>query len=207
MIAGFTKTRGFTLLETLVALFLLSLISAAATALLLGSLRTSGQVEQRSAELQKLDLTQTFLRNDIAAMSIRGIMPDDGFGQPGNLFGGDRVGGEPFLQFVRSGWINPGALASRSSLQLVRYRLENGALIREAILRPDFVRATPNHEQILLTGVQDVSLRFYRNNIWSDIWVGDAGQPLSLLPDLIEIRLIFENGRELSISTMTGGRR
>ena len=206
MMTGQTQDRGFTLLETLVALFLLSLISAAATALLRGSLRTSNQVERRSAELQQLDLAQTVLRNDIAAMSIRAVRPDNGFDPPGNLFGGDRVGNEPFLQFVRSGWINPAGLTPRSSLQLVRYRLEDGALFREATLRPDPVQATPTHEQLLLTGLRDVSLRFYRNDAWSDVWVGDAGQPLSVLPDLVEVRLIFENDRVLSISAMTGGR-
>ncbi|MEL6829862.1 MAG: type II secretion system minor pseudopilin GspJ [Pseudomonadota bacterium] len=202
-----SRSGGFTLIETLVALFILSLLSAAGTALLLGALRTGDQVKTRDAALQDIDLAQTMLRNDLAALSPRGVRPDDGFSDAGNLFGESQTGQEPFLRFVRSGWINPGMLERRSTLQAVDWRVENGQLIRRAELRTDTVRDTPVSEQVILDGIDTVSIRFLRGTAWSETWLGDAGQPLAILPDLIEVTFEFETDQRLRLALMTGGRR
>ena len=201
------REAGFTLIETLVALFILSLLSAAGTGLLLGALRTGDQVRTRDASQQQIDLAQTLLRNDLAALSARGVRPDDGFSAPGNLFGEARTGQEPFLRFVRSGWMNPGMLERRSTLQAVEWRIENGQLIRSAQLRPDAVRDTPVSEQVVLDGVEAVSVRFLRGSAWSETWIGDAGQALSVLPDLVEVTFEFDTQEELRLAVMTGGRQ
>ncbi len=201
------QEAGFTLLETLVALFILSVVSAAGTAMLISAIETNRAVETRSARQQDLDLAQAFLRNDISALSARGVRPDDGFSPAGNLFGRALSNGQPFLSFVRSGWLNPGGLARRSTLQAVDYRLEEGQLIRRAYVRPDTSSRTPASELVLLDGVGSVELRFFRGDSWSDIWIGDAGQPLEILPDLIEVRVIFESDMALTLVALTGGRR
>lgn len=201
------RDGGFTLIETLVALFILSLLSAAGTGLLLGALRTGEQVRTRDASQQQIDLAQTLLRNDLAALSARGVRPDDGFREAGNLFGEAQTGQEPFLRFVRSGWMNPGMLERRSTLQAVEWRIENGQLIRRAQLRPDPVRDTPVSEQVVLEGIETVSIRFLRGTEWSETWIGDAGQALSVLPDLIEVTFEFDTELELRLAVMTGGRQ
>jgi hypothetical protein len=88
----------------------------------------------------------------------------------------------------------------------VRYRLENNVLIREAVTRPDATNGTPMSERALLSDVSDVELSFYRGGERSEAWVGDAGQPLHLLPELIEMTIVFTDGPSLTIAALTGGR-
>lgn len=197
---------GFTLAETLVALFVLAIVSAAGTGLLMGASSSSKQLRDKETEIRKLDMAQAFLRNDIASLSIRATVPETGFGTPGNLFGNASDQQGPLLAFVRSGWINPQEHENRSSLQHVEYRLEENNLIRTATVRPDAVAGTPRVERTLLEGVERVDVRFLRGGEWSREWQGDAGQGLHILPDLIEVEIIFEDERELVISALTGGR-
>ncbi len=198
---------GFTLAETMVALFILALVSAAGSGLFMGATASGKQVREHEAASRQLDIAQAFIRNDIAAMSARAVRPDDGFSRPGNLFGKSATGNtEPFLAFVRSGWINPGDMAGRSNLQLVRYRLEERQLIRSVLVRPDEVNATPVAERVLLENVSDIEMRFQRGGQWSPDWIGDAGQPLFMLPDMVEMTISFAPGQQLTISALTGGR-
>ncbi|MEM8616810.1 MAG: type II secretion system minor pseudopilin GspJ [Pseudomonadota bacterium] len=204
---GKTETqRGFTLAETLVALFVLSLISAAGTSLLLGATSAGQQLRTQQADLREIDLAIAMIRNDIQALSVRAIQPDTGFGRPGNLFGRSSPSPEPVLSFVRDGWINPNGVDQRGTLQAVRYRLEEGKLIREAYVRVDASFGTPGTRRVLLSGVRGVETRFVRRGVASDEWIGDAGQPLHVLPDLISLSITFEGGQILTLSTLVGAR-
>ncbi len=198
---------GFTLAETLVALFILALVTAAGGGLLIGASGSGKQVRERDETVRRLDMAQAMIRNDIAALSARAIRPDDGFSRAGNLFGYSAPGRDPFLSFVRSGWVNPGGMAARSNLQAVRYRLQAGQLIREAVVRPDAVAATPVSRRVLLHDVLRVDMRFQRGGEWSLDWIGDAGQALHILPDLIEMEVTFAGGETLTIAALTGARR
>lgn len=202
-----SNAAGFSLAETMVALFILALVSAAGSGLLMGATASGKQVRDHEADARRLDIAQAFIRNDIAALSERAITPNDGFSRPGNLFGKSVTGGaDPFLSFVRTGWINPGNMNPRSDLQAVRYRLDAQQLVRETILRPDHVNATPIARRVLLDGIGRVDTRFQRGGVWSPDWIGDAGQSLHILPDLIEVTIHFETGESLTIVSLTGVR-
>ena len=165
---------GFTLAETLVALFILAIVSAAGAALLIGATTTSQQIREQEAAARQLDIAQSLIRQDIASMSSRAIRPADGFSPAGNLFGEAPRGEEAFLRFVRNGWLNPGLIVPRSNYQAVRYYLRNGTLVREASLRPDATVGTPVSSKILLENVRAIELGFYRGDQKSEFWRGDA---------------------------------
>ncbi|MEL6862064.1 MAG: type II secretion system minor pseudopilin GspJ [Pseudomonadota bacterium] len=197
---------GFTLAETLVALFILAIVSSAGAALLIGASSTSQQIREQEEAARALDVAQSLIRQDIGAMSTRGIRPADGFSPAGNLFGEASRGDAPFLRFVRSGWLNPGLIEPRSNFQAVEYALRNGNLVRDASLRPDATNGTPVSSRVLLEGVDRVELSFVRGGQRSDFWQGDAGQSLNTLPDMIEMIIIFENETRLTIAALSGGR-
>lgn len=201
-----SQQSGFTLAETLVALFILAIVSSAGAALLISSTSASQYVRERENEARTLDIAQSLIRQDIAALSPRAVQPIDGFSPAGNLFGEAPRGEATFLRFVRSGWINPASIEQRSTLQSVEYVLRGGALIRQASLRPDATRGTPISSRVLLEGVQRIQLGFVRGNQRSDFWLGDAIAGTGILPDLIEIEITFENGTSLSLAALTGGR-
>lgn len=198
--------RGFTLVETMVALFILAIVSSAGAGLLISSTSTSQYVRERENEARTLDIAQALIRQDIAALSARAVQPNDGFSPAGNLFGEAPRGEEPFLRFVRSGWINPASVEPRSTLQSVEYVLQSGILIRRASLRPDATRGTPVSTRVLLEGIQRIDLGFVRGDQRSDVWLGDALVGRAILPDLIEVEIIFENGTSFSLAALTGGR-
>ena len=206
MTASRQTTSGFTLAETLVALLILAMVSAIGTSLLFGATSSSKQLRESEAQARQIDLAQALIRNDIAALSVRGVVPESGFGEAGNLFGQSANQSEPILSFVRSGWIDTAAGEQRSTLQHVSYTVEREQLIRTVTVRPDATRATPRVERVLFEGVQRVELQFVRGGEVSQDWIGDAGQPLSVLPDLIDIEIIFADERVLTLSTLTGGR-
>ena len=118
---------GFTLAETLVALFILAIVSSAGAALLMGATTANQQVRGQEVGARQLDIAQRLIRQDLAALSPRAVQPADGYSQAGNLFGEAPRGDEPFLTFVRTGWLNPGGFEPRSSLQSVAYSLREGA--------------------------------------------------------------------------------
>lgn len=197
---------GFTLAETLVALFILAMVSSAGAALLISATTASQYVREQENEARKLDIAQALIRQDIAALSPRAIQPADGYSPAGNLFGEAPRGEAPFLSFVRSGWLNPGSVEPRSTLQSVEYVLRSGALIRQASLRPDATQGTPVSSRVLLEGIERIELGFVRGDQRSDFWIGEAIIGRSVLPDLIEIEITFENGTSLVLASLTGGR-
>lgn len=197
---------GFTLAETLVALFILAIVSSAGAALLIGATTTSQQIRDREQVTRQLDVAQRLIRQDIMAMDARAVRPIDGFSEPVNLFGEKPRGETPFLSFVRSGWLNPGYVEPRSGLQAVQYSLRDGDLIREASLRPDATAGTPVASRVLLSNVRTVELGFQRGDQMSDFWQGDTARLRDVLPDLIEVTILFEDGTQLTLAALTGGR-
>ncbi|MHA7858477.1 MAG: type II secretion system minor pseudopilin GspJ [Henriciella sp.] len=201
-----SSQSGFSLAETLVALFILALVSSAGATLLIGATGAGKQIRGQESEARQLDIAQRLIRQDISAMTARAVQPADGFSPPGNLFGEAPRGEEPFMRFVRGGWINPGRIEARSTLQSVQYYLRNGALVREVTLRPDATSGTPIATRVLLEEVKSIDLGFVRGGQRSDFWQGDVLTNSSTLPDLIEVNIAFENDVTLSIAALTGGR-
>ena len=200
------RQAGFTLVETLVALFILSILSVAGGNLLLRATDASKQVSEREAEIRKLDIAQALVRDDLEAMTLRATEGLDGYGEPQSLTGGQTNRTDALLAFVRNGWINPQGVAPRSSLQYIRYQLtEDGELVREAFLRPDPASATPVVRRVLMEGVQAVDLTFWRGDESSAYWEGTDVPPGNVLPDYIEMRITLEEDRVLTIASLAGG--
>ena len=202
---------GFTLAETLVALFILAIVSAAGAALLIGATTTSQQIREQEAAARQLDIAQSLIRQDIASMSSRAIRPADGFSPAGNLFGEAPRGEEAFLRFVRNGWLNPGLIVPRSNYQAVRYYLRNGTLVRDPARSRGKLIAEPcdlGPGGYQLGNWPHPFLEYndkFRDGI-RKFWRGDAVRSLSTLPDLIEITIIFEDTTQLTLAALTGGR-
>lgn len=197
---------GFTLTEMLVALFILSMLAVAGASLLLRATETGKQVRDREAEIRVLDIAQAFIRDDLEAATLRATALDQGFGDPQTFVGGQTNRTDALIRFVRNGWINPDGAADRSGLQTVRYILsEDGDLIREAVLRPDATNSTPVARRTLLKAVSTVDIGFWRGGDLSAYWEGTPQPPGNVLPDLVELRIRFEDGRTLTVASLVGG--
>lgn len=152
---GKHPSRGFTLLELLVALAIFALIGALAYSGLSGVLETRNQARHKAEQLAALQLAFSFIERDLEQASARGVRDILGDALPAL-----RVTRDNALEFTRGGWRNPG-LSARSHLQRVAYRLKDGKLLRLTWPVLDQAQTSAPGEAVLLSGVEAFEARFY----------------------------------------------
>ena len=187
MARGDEPDRGFTLVEVLIAMAITTLISVVAYTGLSSAL--SGAESLRSASGRAHDINQTLalLSRDLRQVVNRPVV--DEFGQVVPALMGGEMAREP-LALTRAGWHNSIA-APRSTLQRVRWWLEDERLWRGYFPVLDRTAGTEPVETAILEGVERFELRFLptlsavesdRNDIidrrnWRDSWIADLSQP------------------------------
>ena len=198
---------GFSLIETVVAVFIVALISAGAGAMLLQTVQAGKQVSANSDALVELQIANALMRDDFAAITQRATSSADPFENPQVFIGQSADRDADFLVFARNGWSIAPSDTTRSDLQRVAYRFENGQLIRKAWLRPDPDRETPLVERVLLSGISDFRISYGKSGFWESEWQSRlVEEDIPLLPDALEIICEFENGDTLRQVFMTGTR-
>ena len=203
------KTReeaGFTLLETLIALFVVSILSAVGASLLFTTLQAGKQVDAHTEILRDMQIAHALVRDDIAAMTERPAAPASGYEDSVALIGLPGGAEGVLLSFVRGGWVNPDGFEARSDLQRVEYRLENGDLIRTSWDRPDATRSTPVTQRIVASGLTRVDLRYAKGGEWSETWKASALIPGRKLPDVVEMIWTYSGEDTLRQVFPAGGR-
>ncbi|MEQ9505760.1 MAG: type II secretion system minor pseudopilin GspJ [Hyphomonas sp.] len=193
---------GVTLVETLVALFVIALMTSAGAVMTSQSLRGARAVEARGDAAAEISIALGMLSSDLAAYAGRASQ-DASLTDPAYAFAGyaPRHDGR-ILVFVRNGWANPIG-DTRSDLQRVEYRFQNGSLIRRSWSSPDPALGTPMVEQVLLSGLEDLDVRFGRQESWSSEWLAtgtDAEPP----PQKVELTLTFSREDQLTARYLIG---
>ena len=166
------NTRGFTLLELLVAISIFAIISAMAYGGLARVLQDRDRLEVEHEFWRALSLTFARLEEDLSQARSRTVRDIMGFSQPA-LRGqptDTRAMGSPSLEFTRGGVLTFDA-GARSDMQRVGYRLVDGTLQR--LLWPvlDQAPQTKPLELPLLNHVEEFHVRFYSSSgAWLDLW-------------------------------------
>ena len=194
------NTRGFTLVEMLMALLAFALLSSAAMALLDLTLRNKESFDRASAALQDLQVTRALMKADFAQATARPVRGAFGGAAASSFSAGSD--GTVILALVRRGWENPGGNEARSSLQYVEYVFEGGALVRRARPYLDAAPTTPPQSRKLLA-VSEAKLMFLAAGKWQPQW-----RPVledSDLPDAVAITLNIEGLGEIRQAFLTGG--
>ncbi len=207
MIGSRTNDAGFTLIEMLVAVFALALLMGAGGRVLLATLESKRLLDMRLERLQAMELVSAYLETDLAnavPRLIEGEFAGSGFQ---SFFGGQPNRERVILGLVHGGWTNLDAVEDRSELLVVEYRFDGGALVRRLLMRPDATRQTPKFDEVLIEGLETVTVRFSAGGGVSDQWdlVLDTDYPL--LPDAVIFDLHFVTGETLSQSFLVGGRQ
>lgn len=201
---GRARDAGFTLLETLMAVFILALLMSAGGVLLTSTLNTSRDVEARLEQLGKMEIATAHLRADLAnsvpRVSRSTLRYEDGKGFYGGKEGRDGV----VLGLLRSGRANIDNLAARSQLLSVSYRYADGQLIRRVDESPDRTRQTPKYETVLMDGLQSVEILFENEGAASPQWELVLDEGVQLLPDAVTVIMTFETGEQLEQNFLVG---
>jgi len=177
--------RGFTLIEVMVAMFLLAIIGTAGFTMLQQITKARTRIEVQSDRLTELQRTFYWLAEDITQITDRPVRSAVDSILPAFQF---NLQGSSLFDFTRAGWSNPAAdiLPPRSTLQRVSYSLEDDRLIRSYWYHLDSLSEEPDKRRQLLKDVEELTVRFLDGEGgWQDQWPplnieGDAGLPRAL---------------------------
>ncbi len=206
-----SSEAGFSLIETLMALFIIGMLSVGGGALLMQTLQAGKQTAAHAEMITDMQVSHALMRDDIASLVRRKSRSSDGFGAPQGFVGHGGLEGDVVFSFVRGGWVQPkGSDLARSDLQRLEYRVERGRLIRKAWLRPDPVTDTPFTERVMAQGFDSIEIRYAVQDVWLEAWGADAlsgeVQESQFAPDAIEIVLHYPGGTAFRQVFLTGAR-
>lgn len=192
-----THSRGFTLLEVLVALAIFAIIGTVAFSAVQRGVDTTERLAEQRRFWQDLDAAFRLLAQDLEMAIARapripgqqGLRAFEGYGRgrPGR-------GGE-LLRLTRAG-VTSVREGPVSPYRRVTYRIEEGRLYRGAWHRLDVsVRREPREAQ-LLRGIEDHRIEYWQDEgqRWIGQWprrlaTGDGDEPG--LPEAVRLRLDF----------------
>ena len=194
-------SKGFTLVEVILSLFIFSIIASGTIAATRVGLNAGTQMEEIGGQLRQLQTMRALLKEDLAQIVPR--LTRDEFGAPliAPFSGGviannnnfDEEEGRYLLRFVRGGWDNPGYVEPRSELQFVEYVALGDQLIRRS--RPfldaaeDFDGQEIILERIMMDNLQSLDVQFVSNftrgePVWMESWPFNEGVNGELAPPL-----------------------
>ena len=202
---------GFSLVEVMVAMLIFAFVSASGVAILISF--NSGERAMAATDdfIADVQSAKSMLRADLGQAVERTVRSVDGGSLPvfmggmpaARLSTGAEAGTEPFLRLVRGGHLAALVSDDAPAIQRVEYVFASGKLIRRTFARPDTTPETPVTEQVLLSHVDAVRVRFRNDSVWSLDWLGRAGERGSM-PSLMEfecdiagrgtLRLLLEVG-------------
>lgn len=191
------RSRGFTLLEVLVAVAVFAIVGMLAFGGYSELTRQSERLEASAARTRAIQTAVHRLVQDFSSLEPRPIREPLGDGVQPALVSDARS--EQIAEFTHSGWSNPAGVP-RSTLQRVAYTLEDGRLTRSYWVTLDRTLGTEPVRTVLLDRVKAMSLRFMTNNHrFTDQWPALEG-PAALgpnaartLPIAVEITIELED--------------
>jgi general secretion pathway protein J len=194
---GNSSTRGFTLLELLVAIAIFAVVSTLALTGYTQLQQQSEYAEQRLNRLREVQRAVQTLCQDLEQLEPRPVRQPLGDGQMPALQVTDTL--DYRLQLTRAGWSNTAGLP-RPTLQRVGYRLDENQLWRDHWPVLDRTLVVEPVKQRMLDGVRSITFRFLTaNRDWVDRWPAQqvGGRTDRSRPAAIEVVLELEDWGEI----------
>lgn len=195
------RTRGFTLVELLVALAVFGIMAAMAYGGLTSVIDTREGIDRSLARTQALQTALFRMQNDLEQTVSRPIR--DAYGDPQPAMVGSADTG---IVFTRIGWYNP-LQVPRSDMQRVGYRIdEDDSLIRVHWSVLDQAQDSAPIEQTMLENVDTIEWRYLdANREWVDRWppqsaagsLATSQDPDAPLPIAVELRLDTDHWQDI----------
>jgi general secretion pathway protein J len=195
------RTRGFTLIEVVIAMFIAAIMFAIGYGAINQALNDRDALNTSQERVTEIQRGMRVVAQDFAQVVARAARDTAGTGQlmPAMIANGSS---DIIVTFTRAGWSNPAGI-QRPAEQRVRYRFLEGSLIREHWVAVDPALNTEPRQRTLLTKVKAVEIRFLDpiSRQWKTDWQpGSTGQvppnTVSLIlarPLAIEFTVVFED--------------
>ncbi|MDD1783586.1 type II secretion system minor pseudopilin GspJ [Enterovibrio sp. ZSDZ35] len=189
------QTKGFTLIEVLLALAIFGMIAIGVQQVFSGVVKSNEQTQEASESLKTLQRALIIMDSDFRQMLARQYRNGGEDAEEKllefseNLLDSESLG----IRFVRGGWINPQQLFPRGEVVKVGYRIQDDTLERIRWMYPDDSSANEPAVMPIMDGVTDLSVEVLGEESWVKSW----DTPLTM-PKAIRLKLETERYGELT---------
>ena len=173
--------KGFTLIEVLISLVILSIIAIVSTNFLQSSIDLRNQSKSKVDDIKVFNLGVSTIRRDL--MSTVNLPMRDNFGnQLPNFIGSNRDKKITFLGFINR------IDSSRSSISRIEYLFDDTKFIRRVYFTADPYDYDDHIDSVIFNNIEDVEISFLSDNRWFTEW--PAGQSAAYkIPKLVKIEI------------------
>ncbi len=173
--------KGFTLIEVLISLVILSIIAIVSTNFLQSSIDLRNQSKSKVDDIKVFNLGVSTIRRDL--MSVVNLPMRDNFGnQLPNFIGSNADKKITFLGFINR------IDSSRSSISRIEYLFDDTKFIRRAYFTADPYDYDDYIDSVIFNNIDDVEISFLIDNRWFTEW--PAGQTAAyIIPKLVKIEI------------------
>jgi type II secretion system protein J len=178
--------KGFTIIEVLVTLIILSMIAIISSNILQSSLESEKVSSQRLNSIKELNLASSILRRDIR--QIANVSIKDFYGNKINGTFISELGSENLMFTTKvksfSNEVSP--------LKRVQYVIENKNFIRKQYYSSNPYNQDEYTKSIIINDIDNLKLSFLNENKWHQSW---PVSPITSkkIPTLIKIEFILDN--------------
>jgi len=198
-------SKGFTLVEVLVAMTIFATIAAAGSAVTVYALRSGEAVDASAETSRRLQLARATMKADFGQALPRPVRDAYGATALFGFTGGGADTTKPVVAFARRGWANPEGAEARGSLQYVEYVLDGETLVRRSRSRVDPTPQTPERDTALLRGVKSLNVSFFSKGVWLNEW--RSAPNMATLPEAVAIEVDVADLGTVRQVFMTAARR
>ena len=173
--------KGFTLIEVLISLVILSIIAIVSTNFLQSSIDLRNQSKSKVDDIKVFNLGVSTIRRDL--MSVVNLPMRDNFGnQLPNFIGSNADKKITFLSFINR------IDSSRSSISRIEYLFDDTKFIRRVYFTADPYDYDDYIDSVIFNNIDDVEISFLIDNRWFTEW--PAGQTAAyMIPKLVKIEI------------------
>jgi general secretion pathway protein J len=191
------QTKGFTLLEILIALTIFAILATITSSSLYYAFNTRNLVNLQADRLNELQLAISIIQQDTLQIADRAIRGNEMREFP------IIVGQAEYMEFTRDGITNPKNLEKRSALKRVAFACLNGALVRRTWDTLDPIDRNKSEDRTLISNLDKCTFSYLNQNLqslpeWRAQAVNEEQQP-ELFPKAIQINLTLKDWDSINL--------